>query len=82
MQVVENALREDSKPVEQARAFKALMDLNGWSGVRIAQELHITNSMVSQALALLDLPVDVQAKVDAGEVAARTGVRVEQARRR
>jgi ParB family chromosome partitioning protein len=72
IQVVENALREDLKPVEQAKAFKALMDLNGWSGVRIAQELNITHSMVSQALALLRLPGEVQEQVDAGDLAART----------
>jgi ParB family chromosome partitioning protein len=72
MQVVENTLREDLKPVEQAKAFRALMERNGWSGVRVAQELNITHSMVSQALALLKLPEDVQDQVDAGAIAART----------
>ena len=31
VQLVENALREDLKPIEQARAYRALIDLNGWS---------------------------------------------------
>ena len=29
IQLVENCLREDLKPVEQAKAYKALMELNG-----------------------------------------------------
>jgi ParB family chromosome partitioning protein len=73
LQLIENALREDLRPVEQARAFRKLMEAHGWSGNRLAQELAITQSTVSRALALLDLPESVQAKVDAGEVCARTG---------
>ena len=39
IQLVENALREDLRPVEQARAFKALIDRNGWEHQRLAAEL-------------------------------------------
>ena len=56
MQMVENCLREDLKPVEQAKAFRTLMDLNGWSGNQLAKELGVSQSGVVQALALLDLP--------------------------
>lgn len=70
MQMVENCLREDLKPVEQARAFQALMDLNGWSGNQLAKELGVSQSGVVQALALLDLPAPVQAAVDGGELPA------------
>jgi ParB family chromosome partitioning protein len=71
LQVVENALREDLRPVEQARAYKKLMALNGWSGNQLAKELAVDQSAVSRSLALLDLPAEVQAKVDAGKLAAR-----------
>src|SRR5262249_19847633 len=37
-QLVESCLREDLRPVEQARAFRALMDANGWSARRVADE--------------------------------------------
>jgi ParB family transcriptional regulator, chromosome partitioning protein len=30
LQLVENLVREDLKPIEQAKAFRAAMDLNGW----------------------------------------------------
>jgi len=66
IQVVENALREDLKPVEQARAFRSLMDLNGWSTHQAARELAVDQSSVVRSLALLDLPAAVQAQVEQG----------------
>lgn len=72
LQLVENALREDLSALEQAKAFRKLMEANGWSGNQLAKELAITQSSVSRALALLELPEPVQAKVETGELAART----------
>jgi ParB family chromosome partitioning protein len=70
LQLVENALREDLKPIEQAKAYKALMDAEGWSGRRLAEELHIGTASVVRALSLLDLPGDVQDQVEQGTLAA------------
>jgi ParB family chromosome partitioning protein len=70
-QLVENALREDLKPVQQAKAYRRLMDLHGWSGSQLARELCIDQSGVSRALALLDLPEPLQVQVDAGAIGAR-----------
>jgi len=72
MQVVENMLREDLRPIEQAKAFRALMDLNGWPLRQLARELAIDHSGVVRALALLDLPEDVQAHVEHGHLPAAT----------
>ena len=68
-QLVENCLREDLKPIEQARAFKVLMDVRGWSHRQLAEQLHIAPSAVSQALALLRLPDAVQESVEVGNLA-------------
>ena len=68
-QLVENCLREDLKPIEQARAFKALMDVRGWSHRQLAEQLHIAPSAVSQAMALLRLPDAVQESVEVGNLA-------------
>ena len=68
-QLVENCLREDLKPIEQARAFKSLMDVRGWSHRQLAEQLHIAPSAVSQALALLRLPDAVQESVEVGNLA-------------
>jgi ParB family chromosome partitioning protein len=70
IQLVENALRTDLKPVEQARAYRRLMDAKGYSTRDLAAELHIAQTSVVRALSLLELPADVQARVEGGELAA------------
>ena len=75
-QLIENLLREDLSPIEQARGFSALMDLHGWNGKQVAESLHIPASTVSRALALLDLSEDIQSKVDSGELAARSAYEI------
>ena len=69
-QLVENCVREDLKPVEQAHAFRALLDRRGCSYRQLAESLNISHQAIVRALALLDLPDDLQAKVDAGAVPA------------
>src|SRR5262249_39892060 len=71
-QLVENCLREDLKPVEQARDYRALMDLNAWSGGRVAEEHDLERSTVVKALALLKLPDEVQEQVESGIIPATT----------
>jgi ParB family chromosome partitioning protein len=70
-QIIENLLREDLKPVEQAKAFASLMELNGWNGKQVAERLCVPASQVSRALALLRLPEDVRQRVDTGEISSR-----------
>ncbi|MEZ6100701.1 MAG: ParB/RepB/Spo0J family partition protein [Pirellulaceae bacterium] len=65
-QLVENLLRSDLKPLEEARALQSLMELNGWNGKQVAEALRVTTSRISRSLALLDLPPEVQQQVDAG----------------
>jgi ParB family transcriptional regulator, chromosome partitioning protein len=75
-QLVENCLREDLRPIEQARAFKALIDRRAWTQRQLAATLHIAQASVAKALALLDLPEDLQAEVDAGTVPATAAYEV------
>jgi len=67
--LVENALREDLSAMEQARAFKALIELNGWSARHLAAELAVNPATVTRALALLELPIAVQDQVEQGALA-------------
>jgi ParB family transcriptional regulator, chromosome partitioning protein len=76
LQLVENALREDLKPVEQAKAYRRLMDAHAWSGNQLARELSVDQAAVSRTLALLNLPAAVQARVEAGELAPRTAYEI------
>ena len=70
LQCVENLLREDLRPVEQARAFRTLMEVNGWSGNQLAKELGVSQPAVVAALKLLSLPAPVQELVEGGELPA------------
>jgi ParB family chromosome partitioning protein len=80
MQLVENCLREDLKPIEQAKAFKAIMERNGWSGNQAAKELGIAQPTVVRALALLELPPLVQEQVEQGALAPATAYEIGKAR--
>lgn len=66
LQIIENCVREDLRPIEQAKAYRSLMDLNGWSGNHLARFLGIAQPTVVRALALLDLPTRIQEQVEGG----------------
>jgi ParB family chromosome partitioning protein len=70
LQLIENALRADLTPIEQARAYRRLLDAQGWSARQLAAELAIVPSTVTRALTLLELPTAVQDQVDQGKLAA------------
>ena len=70
-QLIENLLREDLKPIEEAKAFDQLLQLNGWSGKELADALRVNPSKITRALAILKLPKDIQQLLDSGELSAR-----------
>lgn len=72
-QLIENLQREELDPVAQARGFRQLMELNGWTASEVAQRLHIHKGSVSRALSLLDLPSEVRDSVSAGKLPASVG---------
>ena len=71
-QLAENLIRLDLEPIEQARAFQRLMDSQGWSARRLAEELHIDHDKVNRAVRLLELPAAVQEAVADGQLAPST----------
>ena len=71
-QLIENCLREDLKPIEEAKAFAQLMERNGWTGKQLAEELRMAPAKVSRALALLKLPEEIQTQVASQGISART----------
>jgi len=76
LQLIENCVREDLAPIEQAKAYRTLMERMAWSGNRLAQELGINQTSVVQALALLELPAPVQERVESGELAPSTAYQI------
>ena len=75
-QIVENLLREDLKPIEQARAYRQLMDLHNWTAKELSNELQVSQGAVSKSLSLLSLPAELQAQVDQGLLPATTAYEV------
>lgn len=57
--------------MEEAKAFGVLMEINNWNGKQVAEAL-APPSKVSRVLSLLELPPDIQQRVDSGDIAART----------
>jgi ParB family chromosome partitioning protein len=75
-QIVENLLREDLKPIEQARAYRQLMDLHGWTAKELSGELQVSQGAVSKSLSLLTLPAELQEQVDEGSIPATAAYEV------
>ena len=75
-QLIENLLREDLRPVEEAKAFRELLALNNWTGKQLAEALRVPPSKVTRSIALLDLPDDLQHRVEAGELPARAAYEI------
>ena len=71
-QLVENCLRDDLKPIEQARAFEALMNRRGWNKGSWPSG-STWQPTISRALSLLTLPPTIQAEVDSGRVPPTIG---------
>lgn len=70
-QLIENLLREDLKPIEEAKAFDQLLQLNGWTGKELAEAICVNPSKITRALALLKLPLDIQQQVEEGTLSSR-----------
>ena len=75
-QLVENLLREDLNPIEEAQSFRRYMELVGCHAKDLAQLLKINPSTVTRALSLLKLPEAVQEQVAAGDIPAKTGYEI------
>ncbi len=67
-QMVENCLREDLKPSEQAAAYRQLMNLHGWTAKELSEELHVSEAAISKALKIERLEPELREQVDAGEI--------------
>lgn len=73
--LIANIHRVDVPPIDQARAIKELLTKHG-SQEAVAKRLGKSGAWVSQRLALLQLPEDLQEKVEAGELTVRDGRRI------
>jgi ParB family chromosome partitioning protein len=75
-QLIENCLREDLKPIEQARAYQSLMQRLGLSQRALAEKLDISQGQIMQSLKLLELPEAIRESIDEGKVAPSIGYEI------
>ncbi len=66
--LIENLQREDLNPLEEATAYRALMDQFGWIQEEIAVRVGKARVTVANKLRLLDLPPTVQQAVRDGAI--------------
>lgn len=66
--LIENMVREDMTPVDEARAFLALQKSEGLNEKGVAELLSVSERRVRERLELLALPETVQEKVDSKEI--------------
>jgi ParB family chromosome partitioning protein len=66
--LVENIAREDLSPIEEARGYALLIDGFGLSLGDVAERVGRAKPTVSNSMRLLDLPEDVLALVERGEL--------------
>lgn len=70
MNIAENLQRESLNPIERGTAFRRMMQLEGITAREVAARQHVSDSMISRDLAILDLSPELQAKVISGELPA------------
>lgn len=68
--LIENLQREDLQPLEEARAFKVLLDESGLTQTALAHALSKSRPAIANSLRLLDLPSEVQALLEQGALSA------------
>jgi ParB family chromosome partitioning protein len=66
--LVENVQRRDLNPIEKARAFRQLMQLNSWTQEQLADAVGLGRPTVANFMRLLELPAEIQEAVSRGTI--------------
>jgi ParB family chromosome partitioning protein len=66
--LIENVQREQLGPLEQAAAFRQLMEDFGWTHEEVGQRVAKSRSTITNTLRLLQLPPSIQGLVERGEL--------------
>ena len=68
--LIENLQREDLNPLEEAKGYQQLIDVQGMTQEEAAAAVGKSRPAVANALRLLNLPEDIQDMVEKGEISA------------
>ena len=68
LSILENVQREDLNPLEEARGYRRLIEEFGMTQQELGERLGKSRSAVSNALRLLQLPAEIQQRIQSGEL--------------
>ncbi len=68
--LIENIQREDLNPLEEARAYKALIESYGMSHEDVAAKVGKSRSTITNSMRLMDLPEEILEMLSKGEISA------------
>lgn len=71
--LIENIQRQDLNPVEEARAFRKLIDNIGLTQEMVADRVGKDRTLIATSLRLLKLPPEVQEMIEAAQISAGHG---------
>ena len=74
--LAENDLRATLSPIERAKGYRRLMQLEDLTASAVAERMSVSNATVSNALALLDLSESLQARVAKGDLPATVAAHI------
>lgn len=66
--LIENVQRQNLNSLEEARAYKKLIDEFNLTQAQVAQKMGKSREAVANKIRLLDLPLEVQANVESGKI--------------
>lgn len=80
--IIENIQREDLSPLEEARAYQALMRRYGYTQEQVSEKVGKKRSTITNAIRLLKLPEEIlsgleENKISAGHARALAGLKTE-----
>ena len=68
--LIENIQREDLSPIEEAMAYRHIMDAMGFNQQEVADKVGKKRSTIANSLRLLNLPADIQESVSDGTISS------------
>ncbi len=66
--LIENIHRKDLSPIEEARAFKLLIEKFNYTHEELAEKLSVSRPKITNLLRLLSLPEEIQGMIESGEI--------------
>jgi len=71
--LIENLQREDLNPIEEASAYKQLMDEFGLTQEELSNRIGKSRSVIANSIRLLNLPMEVQKMLEGGDITTGHG---------